>query len=132
MLHALLNVPDEDTPFHQPWVGASCEGCVIEQILAALQQADRLLEAYHCRTSDQREIDLLVASESGRWAVEAKPTTNPRRSDLGRLNANADLVGAQRRFLVCHQSDFIEGQSATICDLGGFLGYIRKRGKTAP
>ena len=132
LLHALLNVPDEDTLFHQPWVGASWEGYVIEQTLATLQQADRLFEAYHFRTSDQREIDLLVELESERWAVEAKLTTNPRRSDLDRLNANADLVGAQRRFLVCRQSDFIEGQSATICDLGGFQGYIRERGKTTP
>ncbi len=34
LLHALLNVPDAATLLDQPWVGASWEGFVIEQILA--------------------------------------------------------------------------------------------------
>ena len=130
LLHALMNVPDENTLLHQPWVGASWEGYVIEQVLAALQQADRMVEANHFRTSDQREIDLLVRVESELWAIESKLTTNPRHGDVNRLVANAGLVDADRCFLVCRRSEFIEGQSATVCDLDGFVSYIRSRGDT--
>lgn len=34
LLHALMNVSDRDTLLGQPWVGASWEGFVIEQIVA--------------------------------------------------------------------------------------------------
>ena len=127
LLHALMNVADEDSLLNQPWIGASWEGYVIEQVLAALQQADRLFEAYHFRTSDQRQIDLLVQLGTELWAIESRLTTNPRQSDLERLDANADLVGAQRRFLVCRNSDFIEGPTSTICDLDGLVRHIRYR-----
>ena len=130
LLHALMNVADEDSLLNQPWIGTSWEGYVIEQVLAALQQADRPFEAYHFRTSDQHEIDLLVQLGSELWAIESKLTTNPRGSDLKRLDANADLVGARRRFLVCRESDFIEGPTSTICDLDGLVRHIRYRSHT--
>ena len=57
LLHALLDVPDRDALLHQPWVGASWEGFVIDQVLGALQGTGCSIDAYHFRTSDRREID---------------------------------------------------------------------------
>ena len=125
LLHALQQVTTHDELLCQPWVGASWEGYVVEQVLAALQHADLAFDAYYLRTSDQREIDLVVTVRGEVWAIETKLTTNPTRNDLARLEANADLIGADRRFLVCYQSDLIDEGSRIVCDVGGMLGFIR-------
>ena len=52
LLHALLNVPDERTLLNQPWVGASWEGYVIEQIIGELAARGERVEPYFFRTSD--------------------------------------------------------------------------------
>ena len=44
LLHALLNVPDERTLLAQPWVGASWEGFVIEQLIGELSSSGRAFE----------------------------------------------------------------------------------------
>ncbi len=124
LLHALLQVNSRDALLTQPWVGASWEGFVIDQTLASFQAAGRSFEAFHFRTSDQREIDLLIHTESELWAIEIKLTTRPTLSDMARLEANADLVGAQRRFLVCQRSDFIQSGNRVICDLEGLVHHV--------
>ncbi len=124
LLHALLNVHDQTALLSQPWVGASWEGFVIDQVLAALQYTNRAFDAYHLRTSDQREIDLLIQVDSGLWALEIKLTTRPNPDDMKRLNANAALVGADRRFLVCQHSDFLQSGAQVLCDLDGLIAHI--------
>ncbi len=126
LLHALLNVPDRNTLLAQPWVGASWEGFVIDQVLATLKATGRPFEAFHLRTSDQREIDLLIRTGTELWAMEIKLTTRPAPGDMARLEANADLVSADRRFLVCQRSDFIEGGARIICDLEGLVDHIEQ------
>ena len=126
LLHALLNVHDRNALLGQPWVGASWEGFVIDQTLASLQSAGRAFEAFHLRTSDQREIDLLISTGTELWAMEIKLTTHPALRDMARLEANADLVGADRRFLVCQRSDFIESGARVICDLEGLVGHMEQ------
>ena len=124
LLHALLHACDTDTLLAQPWVGASWEGFVIEQALTAMQHAGRRCQAHHLRTSDGREIDLLIEVDSQLWALEMKLTAQPRSADLARLNANADLVGADRRFLVCQRSPFMASGAQIVCDLDGLVAYI--------
>ena len=124
LLHALQQVANHDELLRQPWVGASWEGYVVEQVLAALQHTDLAFEAYYLRTSDQREIDLLVKVGTELWAIETKLTTNPTRNDLARLDANADLIGADRGFLVCYQSGLVESRSRIVCDVAGILSHI--------
>ena len=126
LLHALLNVPDRDTLLGQPWVGSSWEGFVIDQMLAALHYSSRPFEAFYLRTSDQREIDLLVNTDSELWAMEIKLTTRPALQDMARLEANADLVNADRRFLVCQRTEIVESGARIICDLEGLVGYIER------
>lgn len=125
LLHSLLNVRSGNALLDQPWVGASWEGYVIEQALAALRGAQRSVEAYYLRTSDQKEIDLLIETGSELWAVEAKLTTQPQLRNLARLDAIADLVGAHKRFLICHSSETIESDARIVCDLDGFREYVR-------
>ncbi len=60
LLHALLNVSDEDTLLGQPWVGHSWEGFVIEQIIGELFSRGAQFEAYWMRTSDHHELDLVL------------------------------------------------------------------------
>ena len=126
LLHALLNVHDRSALLGQPWVGASWEGFVIDQTLASLQSTGARFEAFHLRTSDQREIDLLIDTGTELWAMEIKLTTRPALGDMARLETNADLVHADRRFLVCGRSDFIESGSRVICDLEGLVGRMEE------
>ena len=126
LLHALLNTSDRETLLSQPWVGASWEGFVIDQVLSALQCSGRAFDPYHLRTSDRREIDLLVQVDSELWALEIKLTTRPGPEDLARLNANADLVDADRRFLVCQSREYLERGSQVVCNLERMLAYIER------
>ena len=124
LLHALLNVGDDDTLLRQPWVGASWEGFVIDQALAALRHAGRRWRAHHLRTADRREIDLLLEVDAELWALEIKLTARPGPQDLARLNANADLVGADQRFLVCQRSERMERGRQIVCDVPGLVECI--------
>ena len=126
-MHSLLNVGDREALLNQPWVGASWEGFIVEQALAAFQHADRRWQAFHMRTADQRELDLVVEVDGERWAFEAKLTASPGPSDLARLNANADLIGAERRFLVCQRRGLMEKDSQVVCDLEALAAYIEGR-----
>ena len=47
---------------------------------APLQQAGRRHSAWHMRTADGREIDLVLGVERELWAIEIKLATNPSRS----------------------------------------------------
>ena len=58
--------------------------------------------------------------------MEIKLTTSPGPSHMARLDANADLVGADRRFLVCHRSELVESGARILCDLPGLIDYIRR------
>lgn len=55
-----------------------------------------------------------------------KLTTRPHPADLARLNANADLVGADRRFLVRRRSDLMAAGTQVACDVGGLVDYIER------
>ena len=91
-----------------------------------MQSTGARFEAFHLRTSDQREIDLLIDTGTELWAMEIKLTTRPALGDMARLETNADLVHADRRFLVCGRSDFIESGSRVICDLEGLVGHMEE------
>lgn len=104
LLHALLNVGDEDALLHQPWVGASWEGFVIEQVLGVLGSRGVPFDAFHFRTSDGYELDLVVELPGSRVAIEVKLTSSPSLYDMDRLDRTADLIDATRRILVSRTS----------------------------
>ena len=97
---------------------------MIDQVLTALQQAGRRFGAWHLRTADGREIDLVVRVDRELWAVEVKLTTRPSRAAMSRLNENADLIGAHRRFLVTRQPEPFGSGVQTACDLDGIVAAV--------
>ena len=124
LLHALLNAAGGEQLLSQPWVGASWEGYVIEQVLGALQYADRSFEAYFLRTSDQHEIDLVVDFGASRWAIEIKLTSSPGPYDVANLNHGGDLIKADRRFLVSHTEEIVETKTHVSCNLEWLLAHL--------
>ena len=127
LLHALLNVSDKHTLLVQPWVGASWEGFVIEQIIGELTLLGKNFEAYYFRTSDQYELDLVLDLGAELWAVEVKLSSSPARADMARLEKTADLIGATRCFLVSQTRKPIGDERRASCDLSGFIDRIRRR-----
>jgi hypothetical protein len=95
-VHALLGIEDIEGLLTHPVAGASWEGFVIENLLAA---APPWTNAYFYRTSGGAEIDLLLELPRGeRWAVEVRRSLAPRAS-RGFHEASGDLRPL-RRFLV--------------------------------
>lgn len=129
LLHALLNITNRQELLNQPWVGSSWEGFVIEQVLGTLEYAGCLYEAYYFRTSDQHEIDLLIQFGSKLWAFEIKLSTCSTIADMNKLNATADLIKADKRFLVSQSKEFIETGSHIVCNLPDLISYIEKNVK---
>ncbi len=126
LLHALLNVGNARSLLDQPWVGASWEGFCIEQVLTALQQCDCAAEAFFFRTSDRREIDLVLDLGTARWAIEVKLTADPSSHDLERLNRTADLIGAERRVLLSQVREPTVGNGQVSCGLPWLLQHLRE------
>lgn len=127
LLHALLRVEDEDELLDQPWVGASWEGFVIEQVLGVLAQRDQPVRASFLRTSDPHEIDLILELGRRVWAIEIKLTSSPSPSDADRLNRVADLIGAERRALISQTPVRTASDRFVSCDLAGFLRTLAGR-----
>jgi predicted AAA+ superfamily ATPase len=127
LLHALLNVPDEEALLAQPWVGASWEGFVIEQIIGTLNNLGMPFEAYYFRTSDQHELDLVVETKAEVWAVEIKLTSSPGPGDMARLDKVADMIGATRRYLVSRTSRSQGDAGRASCNLGWLLDLLQRK-----
>lgn len=124
LLHALLNTPDRATLLAQPWVGASWEGFVIEQLLGHLGAADVVHQAYGFRTSDGHEADLVLDFGHSLWAVEAKLTASPSPADLRRLSGIMDMIGATRGLLVCRTAQPADDGRVHCGDLDSSLELV--------
>ncbi len=124
LLHGLLGIQTLDELLSHPGAGASWEGFAINQILSALDSKGAAFAAYRFRSSDQKEIDLLLALNAQLWAVEIKLTSNPSRRDLQQLSSIADMIGADRRVLLCYEHELLQDGKEMICDLSAFLERI--------
>ncbi|MEW6357000.1 MAG: ATP-binding protein [Planctomycetota bacterium] len=125
LLHAFLNVPDEEALLSQPWVGASWEGFVIEQAIGLLSALGQRCDAYYFRTSDQHELDFVLDFGGELWAVEVKLTSSPSTGDMDRLDKAADLIGASRRFLVSKTSRTTGDGDRISCNLAWLLNTLQ-------
>ena len=93
--HALLGLENLEAVLSHPVAGASWEGFVIEQLLAAAPQA----EASFYRTAHGAEADLVLTMRQGEtWVIEIKRSSAPTVSRGFHLAA-AD-VGATRKLVV--------------------------------
>ncbi len=96
IVHALLGIPDHNALTGHPVVGASWEGFVLENLLAA---APANLTASFYRTTAGAEIDLVLETPGhGLWAIEIKRGLSPK-PGKGFHIACADLQ-PNRRFVV--------------------------------
>jgi predicted AAA+ superfamily ATPase len=121
LLHGLFNVTDGGSLLAQPWVGASWEGFVIEQVIGFLTSHGHAFEAFYLRTSDQHEIDLVLELDGELWAIEVKLTASPDSGDLRRLDKASDLIGATRRMLVSKTPLSTGDAVRASCNLPGLL-----------
>jgi len=121
LLHVLLGVTSFDHLLVQPWVGASWEGFLIEQILGLMQYEDPMTEAYYFRTSDGYELDLLARFREDLWAFEFKLTSSPDSGDMTRLERTADLVDANKRALISRTREVVEDDRRISCSLPEIL-----------
>ena len=125
LLHCLLGLSRRDDQIALPAAGASWEGHVIDQLMTALRQTGRRIDAWHLRTMDGREIDLVLRVDTELWAVEVKLTTRPRPADMNRLNETADLIDADRRFLVTRRPESFSSGTQMVCDLAGMIAVAQ-------
>ncbi|MGH8487746.1 MAG: ATP-binding protein [Gammaproteobacteria bacterium] len=101
IVHALLGIPDHNALAGHPVVGASWEGFVLENLLAA---APAHATASFYRTAAGAEIDLLLETPGhGLWALEIKRGLSPK-PGKGFHIACEDLKPS-RRFVVYSGSD---------------------------
>jgi predicted AAA+ superfamily ATPase len=128
LLHALLHVGDRQSLLAQPWVGTSWEGFAIEQIRGLLDAIGRRYEAFYLRTSDHKEIDVVLEVGGETWAIEIKLSTAPSAHDLSRLDQVADLIGADRRFLISQAVQESGDDRRSSRHLTSFLDWLRDRG----
>lgn len=99
LLHALLGLGRQQDLLSQPWVGASWEGFVIEQILASLDSRDGIPTPHFIRAGEA-EIDLVIRYRGEIWAFEIKLTAEPTRDHVKHLRTLGVALGATRRILV--------------------------------
>ena len=126
LLHSLMGAASPDALLSQPWVGASWEGWVIHQILFALSARGKPFEAYHLRTSDGYELDLILLLPKGYWAFEIKLTTSPDQRDLARLNTAADLIKADKRVLISKTRRTVQSKSSISTHLADCIELVLK------
>jgi uncharacterized protein len=121
LAHALLNFPPDGDLLAQPWVGASWEGWVIEQVLDSRAARGESLEAFFFRTQDGLEADLLLESGKQRELVEIKLTTAPASEDFARLEKVAALTAATRQVLISRTRRPVFSDKRWSVDLTSYL-----------
>ncbi len=124
LVHALLGLSTLDSILGHPVAGASWEGMVIENLIAALPPT---ASASFYRTSAGAELDLLIEFDGGeRWAIEVKRSLSPSVSK-GFHIACGDVNAAQQ-FLVYPGTESLPiGDNTSTTSLQDLLQRIRVR-----
>lgn len=126
LLHALLGVRTMDDLLHQPWVGASWEGFVVHQVLGLLAAHGEAADSHYFRTSDGYEVDLVFKLNSRLWAAEAKLSASPSQQDYSRFNLAAELISADRRYLVAQVAESSLNKMGGVVSLPHLLDLLEK------
>ncbi len=124
LLHGMLGVENLDDLFTRPWVGASWEGFVIEQILNRLGSLGVHFDAYYLRTSDQYEIELILELGRRKVAMEVKLTSSPDTKDARRFQHAAEIIDADECILVSRTAETIRGENILSTNLDGAMEYL--------
>lgn len=123
VLHSLLGLGPTDDLFARPWVGASWEGFVIEQILGARAARGDAFDAFFFRSHDGHEVDLVLTSGRDLEAIEIKLTSDPSSDDLDRLDRVGALIGATRTVLLTRTKKPARSTSRWSVDLTTYLTH---------
>ncbi|MGD0309219.1 MAG: ATP-binding protein [Acidobacteriota bacterium] len=126
LLHSILGVRTMDDLLHQPWVGASWEGFVVHQMLGLMAALGEAGEPHYFRTRDGYEVDLVFKLGSRLWAVEIKLSASPSPEDYSRFNLAADLIGADRRYLVAQVARSSLNKTGGVLSLPHLLDVLAK------
>lgn len=124
VLHSLLQVKNLDELFSQPWVGASWEGFVVEQIINHLTTADKIFNAYYLRTSDQYEIDLILDFGGKLCSIEIKLTSSPDSDDVRRFKKAAKLINSDQCILISRTTEEFVTDNFISSNLEHTLDYL--------
>jgi uncharacterized protein len=128
LLHSIMRVGDKEHLYHQPWVGASWEGFVVEQTIATLTASGKRTEPYFFRTSDGYESDMVLDWGTEKWAVEIKMTSDPSSEMLSRLRKTAELIKAKKWFLITRIATGFGDQQQRVLNVPEWLERIREHG----
>ena len=124
LLHSLMQVQNLDDLFSRPWVGASWEGFVIEQIVNNLKAADKVFNPYYLRTSDQYEIDLILDFGNRLYAIEIKLTSSPDSDDVKRFRKASDLIKADKSILISRTREYIATDKFISANIRQALSFL--------
>jgi predicted AAA+ superfamily ATPase len=121
LVHALLGLKTYNDLAGHPVAGASWEGFVIENLLAAAPE--RTVASFY-RTAGGAEIDLLLEIPGhGMWAIEVKRSLSAR-PEKGFYIACEDLQ-PDRRFVVnAGSTEYPIGQGTTAIGLAGLTQML--------
>jgi hypothetical protein len=124
LVHSLLGLPTLDSILGHPVAGASWEGLVIENLMAAAPVAS---SASFYRTSAGAELDLLFEFSGGeRWAIEIKRSLSPSPSK-GFHIASEDIQAAQRFVVYPGTESYPLGQDTRAVSLLDLQRLLRAR-----
>jgi uncharacterized protein len=122
VLHALLNLSDNNSLLSHPVIGASWEGFVLENLLACAPQGT---QAYFYRTSGGAKIDLLLELPGSQlWAIEVKRSLSPK-LERGFYAACEDIQPAQRWVVYPGQESFPVKEGIMAVSLGMLCEKLR-------
>jgi len=126
LLHALLGCSSETDLIAQPWVGASWEGWIIEQIISTRIATGEKFQAWYFRTNDGLECDLLIESGQEREIIEIKLASGPDSSHFRKLEKIAHLVGATRQVMItrCRDEDAVMEGTRWSANLATYLKFF--------
>jgi len=118
MLHALLEIAELDDLLGHPILGASWEGLVVENVIAALPN----WRPNFYRTSHGAEIDLVMSRGLRRIAIECKASTAPKVS-RGFWSALED-IGADEAWVIAPVGEsYPIHQQVEVAPLAKFLEH---------
>ena len=84
--------------------GHEFESAVVAEVIKQVKTAGLRVDFYHLRTVDGREVDLLLETSAGFYAVEVKQSRSVQASDARHLKGLSDLLDKPllNAFLVSH------------------------------
>ena len=124
LLHTLLRLDPQGDLLSSPWVGASWEGFVIEEIFKTRQACGKSFDAHFFRSHDGWEVDLVMDDAQGREAIEIKLTSAPSQETIQRLKKVSEMIGATRRTIICRIAEPIVSANLQVTNLPTFLKHF--------